>query len=162
MNDQFVFFYGGPFSQWVPCKFEVSGIKYCTAEQFMMAAKAKIFGDKETYAKIMASSDPREQKALGRQVKNFNATLWANAAEEVVYIGNYAKFSDPTFKQILLDTGNKEIVEASPYDTIWGIGMGEGDPDRFDKTKWKGTNLLGEVLMKVRRALRNEALHSER
>lgn len=154
MNDKFEFFWGGPFSQWYTSKFEVDGVEYNCAEQFMMASKAKIFGDKDALGKIMASKDPKEQKALGREVKGFSANMWNKTAKEVVYIANMAKFSDPELKEYLLDTGDKEIVEASPYDTIWGIGMGEQNPDRFDKSKWKGTNWLGEVLMRVRRDLK--------
>lgn len=155
MDNNFEFFFGGPFSQWYSSKFEVAGVEYNCAEQFMMASKAKIFGDKETHKKIMESTNPEEQKALGRKVKNFNVAVWEKTAKEVVYIANMAKFSDPSLKQFLLDTGNKEIVETSPYDVIWGIGMGEDNPDRFDKTKWKGKNWLGEVLMRVRKDLRN-------
>jgi len=155
-DDNFLFFYGGPFSQWYGSKFEVSGVEYNCAEQFMMAAKARIFGDKEALKKIMASEDPKEQKALGREVKGFSEISWNRTAKEVVYIANLAKFSEPELKKVLLDTGNKELVEASPYDTIWGIGLGEDDPDRLDKSKWKGTNWLGEVLMRVRRELRNQ------
>lgn len=153
-NEQFVFFYGGPFSQWYSSKFTVDGVVYNTAEQYMMAMKADYFGDKETLEKIMKSKDPSQQKALGRMVSNFNAEAWNAVSRGFVYKANKAKFSDPTLKRMLLSTGNKEIVEASPYDRIWGIGLGENDPRRFDKTKWYGTNWLGEVLMKVRTDIR--------
>jgi len=156
MNDKFVFFYGGPFSQWYPSKFTIDDIKYNTAEQYMMASKADYFGDEPTLAKILKSKDPSEQKALGRQVAGFNVEAWSAVSKGYVYKGNMAKFSDPALKQILLSTGDKELVEASPYDKIWGIGLGQDNPDRFDKSKWRGLNWLGETLMKVRNDLRKQ------
>jgi hypothetical protein len=155
-EDKFIFFYGGPFSQWYPCEFEIDGIKYNCTEQFMMASKAKVFGDKETLKKIMSTDAPWLQKKLGRGVKGFSIPLWSKASREIAYMGNLAKFSDPALKQILLDTGDKEIVEASPTDKIWGIGLGEEDPDRFDKSKWQGLNWLGECIMRVRSTLREQ------
>lgn len=150
-NDNFVFFYGGPFSQWYRSKFVLDGVTYNTAEQYMMAMKADYFGDKDTLAKILKSKDPSEQKSLGRQVANFDTEAWNAVSRGFVYKANMAKFSDTTLKQIIISTGNKELVEASPYDKIWGIGLGQDNPDRFDKSKWRGTNWLGEVLMKVRK-----------
>lgn len=156
MNDNFVFFYGGPFSQWYPSKFIIDGIEYNCAEQYMMAMKALLFGDRDIHSKIMASKNPKEQKAFGREVKNFNADKWNTICKTVVYEGSYAKFHKDPLKKVLLATGNREIVEASPYDKIWGIGLGENDPLRFDKAKWSGTNWLGEALMRVREDLRKQ------
>lgn len=154
-KDNFVFFWGGPFSQWFRQSFILHGTEYNCAEQYMMAMKAQVFNDQEALEKIMKSKDPREQKAFGRKVKGFDAEQWNAVCKKFVYEANYAKFgNNPYMKKILLDTGDKEIVEASPYDTIWGIGLSETDPDRFDKTKWRGTNWLGEVLMQVRNDLR--------
>jgi ribA/ribD-fused uncharacterized protein len=153
-EDKFVFFYGGPFSQWFKSKFTIDNVEYNTAEQYMMAMKADYFDDKETLAKIMKTRDPSEQKALGRQVAKFDAEAWNAVSRGFVYKANMQKFSDPALKQELMATGDKEIVEASPYDKIWGIGMGYDDPDLYDKTKWRGTNWLGEVLMKVRKDLK--------
>ena len=155
-DDQFVFFYGGPFSQWYRSYFEVEGTGYNCAEQYMMAQKALLFGDEEARQKIMATRDPSVQKATGRTVKNFDADKWNKVAKALVYRANLAKFSEPRLKQFILETGSKEIVEASATDRIWGIGMSESDPDRFNKSKWRGTNWLGEVLMQVRDTLRNE------
>ena len=154
MNNDFVFFYGGPFSQWYRSVFTLDGAKYNTAEQYMMAMKADYFGDKDIFDKILKSKDPSEQKALGRQVAKFDIEAWNAVSRGFVYKANMAKFSDPVLKQILLSTADKELVEASPYDKIWGIGLGQDNPDRFDKAKWRGTNWLGEVLMKVRKDLR--------
>lgn len=155
MQSKFVFFYGGPLSQWFPCKFKVGGVEYNSAEQFMMAMKATHFKDEETLKKIMNTSSPREQKALGRLVKNFNPDVWNKVAKAYVLIGNINKFNqNPLLRQVLLETKNKELVEASPYDTIWGIGLGYDHPDIEDKTKWRGTNWLGEVLMETREAIK--------
>ena len=154
MSDKFEFFWGGIFSQWYKSRFNVDGVYYNCAEQYMMAMKAAFFEDYVTLESIMKTTDPKAQKALGRQVKNFNSDRWNAVAKDFVFKANLAKFSDDTLKRLLLDTGDKEIVEASPYDKIWGIGMSETDPDRFDKSKWRGTNWLGEVLMQVRAELR--------
>lgn len=155
-KDDLVFFYGGPFSQWYPSHFAIDDVVYCTAEQYMMAMKADYFGDSPIFEKIMSTVDPSEQKAFGRQVANFDAEAWNAVSRGYVYKANMAKFSDPKLKKILLDTGDRELIEASPYDKIWGIGIGQFDPARFDRSKWRGTNWLGETLMKVRNDLRKQ------
>lgn len=152
-TDQFVFFWGSEFSQWYDHEMTIDGVLYGCAEQYMMAMKAKTFNDEESYEKIMATQEPSRQKALGRKVKNFDPDVWNRVAKDYVFKANLTKFSGE-LKSVLLGTGNKEIVEASPYDTIWGIGMGVDNPDILDRTKWRGTNWLGEVLMKVRSTLR--------
>lgn len=155
MNDNFVFFWDGVYSQWFRSYFVVDGVTYNCAEQYMMAMKAVFFEDSETLTAIMESMNPRDQKALGRQVRNFDTARWDAVSRDFVFKANVAKFSqNERLKEFLLNTGDKEIVEASPYDKIWGIGMSETDPDRFDKAKWRGTNWLGEVLMRVRTELR--------
>ena len=139
------------FSQWYPVSFEVDGIVYNCAEQYMMAEKARIFEDYETFGKIMLSSSPREIKALGREVRSFKADVWNTVASEVVIKGNLHKFSQNTeMLQFLIATGNKVLVEASPCDTIWGIGMSERDEGVDNPHNWKGTNYLGFALMEVR------------
>ena len=156
-KDKYIFFYGGPFSQWAQTKFTIDGVTYNTAEQYMMCQKALLFGDDEAYQKILKSHDPSTQKATGRKVKNFDAAKWSAVSKSVVYRANLAKFtSSPYLTKFLLDTGDKEIVEASPTDCIWGIGLAENDPDCYDRTKWRGTNWLGEVIMQVRDTLRNQ------
>ncbi len=152
---EFHMFWGGPFSQWYPSLFEVEGIEYNCTEQYMMAKKAELFGDEEALLKIMESSHPREQKRIGRAVKNFVAERWNAVSRDVVFRGNMAKFTqNPDLRKYMLGTGDQEIVEASPEDVIWGIGLSADDPDAQDKTKWKGTNWLGEVLMSVRDTIR--------
>ncbi len=154
----FVLFWGGPFSQWYSWKMEIDGVTYWTAEQYMMAEKARLFGDTEALEAILATRDPKKQKAIGRTVKNFSAPMWEKVCRDVVFRANLVKFSDPTMQTILMNTLNNEIVEASPYDKIWGIGLGEDDPRALDKSQWQGTNWLGEALMQVRETLRKKAL----
>jgi len=123
----------------------------------MMAEKAKLFNDFEVYSKIMQSTDPREQKTLGKLVRNFNDKKWVDICKKIVYNGNLAKFSQNSeLKDYLLSTGDKEIVEASAYDIRWGIGLSEDDPRRFDRSKWEGTNWLGIELMNARKTLKEE------
>ena len=127
-----------------------------TAEKFMMMCKALLFGDSNTYSQMEVSTDPKIQKALGRKVKNFNQDVWDHYCKDIVVIGNYLKFSQNSIlKQFLLDTHDKKIIEASPIDTIWGIGLKFDDPNILDTDNWKGTNYLGECLMKVREIIRN-------
>jgi len=156
--DDYHFFYGGPFSQWASVPMVIDGTKYSSCEQYMMSEKAKLFGDDEMYAKIMASDDPQEQKMkFGRNVKNFNQDIWQQHAREIVYRGNYAKMTqDARCLEALANSRGKMIVEASPYDKIWGIGLGEGDPRILDESQWQGTNWLGEVIMQVRDDLEKE------
>jgi len=154
----FVLFWGGKFSQWYPYKMTIDGVEYNCCEQYMMAEKARLFGDLDSLQQIMAAKDPRDQKRIGRSVKNFVPQMWEKICKDVVFRANLAKFSDPEMKKYLMSFGNEEIVEASPYDKIWGIGLSEDDPDALDKTKWQGTNWLGEAIMAVREALKNQGV----
>lgn len=159
-REDFIFFWSGRklrkitkncFSQWYPSKFIVGGKEFQYAEQFMMAKKAELFNDIETLNKIMTASDPRTIKKLGREVKNFDPEVWNEKKFEIVVQGNLAKFSqDPELQDFILSTGNKILVEASPYDKIWGIGLDEKSTDAISPERWKGQNLLGFALMKVR------------
>lgn len=158
-TDKYVFFWktGEVFSQWHPSTFVIEGITFKTAEQYMMYMKAKTFGDHEAAVKVLKTTDPREQKKIGRSVRNFDAAKWSEISRDVVYRGNRAKFTqNPAMKKQLMDTGNRELVEASPYDNIWGIGLDESDSRALDKTQWLGTNWLGEVLTKLREELKND------
>ena len=150
-TDTHVYFYGSVYSQWAMRDMIIDGIKYCTAEQYMMAEKARLFGDDHSLNQIMRSHDPFRQKALGRKVKNFDKDKWEEIARDVVYVANLAKFTqNKDAKQQLLATGDKVIVEASPYDCIWGVGLRCDDPKVLDFKNWRGTNWLGEAIMKVR------------
>lgn len=149
-------FYGGPFSNWANCSFAVDGVTYTSSEQFMMAKKAMLFGDHESLAIIMGTDNPAKQKAQGKLVKRFVKEMWEAVAKDVVFRGCMAKFTqNAKFHDYIMNTGEDIIVEASPTDRIWGVGIAEDDPDIYDKSKWKGTNWLGEVLMDVRKALRD-------
>lgn len=152
---EFFFFYKGPFSQWHERSFEVDDIKYNCAEQYMMHQKALFFKDKSVATLIMAAKHPGDQKALGRAVSPFDETQWNSVARDIVYKGNWHKFSqNPDFLHELNQTGNTTLVEASPTDRIWGIGLGMRDERRLNRQSWRGTNWLGQVLTKVRDDLR--------
>ena len=124
----------------------------------MMAEKARLFGDSETRAKILASDSPREHKALGRQVRGFDQALWERERLAIVIRGNLAKFGqDPDLRRALLATGDRLMVEASPIDRIWGVGLRADDPRVHDPKSWRGLNLLGEALVAVRTQLSAES-----
>jgi ribA/ribD-fused uncharacterized protein len=141
-------------SQWFPATFVVDGVRYATAEHWMMAGKARLFGDTGMLAEILAAPGPREAKAFGRRVRGFDEAKWSAARSELVIEGSVAKFSqNEPLKTFLLGTGRKILVEASPRDRIWGIGMGASNPDATHPLKWRGTNLLGFALMETRARL---------
>ena len=153
IND-FTFFWqgGSPFSQWHRSDFVVDGFQYTCAEQYMMHRKALLFEDKEIAQQIMqAGYNPKEHKALGRKVKNFDPGMWEAQARVVVYNGNKAKFTqNPKLKEQLEATKGTLLVEASPYDKIWGIGLEKTDPRAHDRSTWNGKNWLGQVLTQLR------------
>jgi ribA/ribD-fused uncharacterized protein len=144
------------FSQWYPSAFVADDVTYATAEHWMMAQKALLFNDMESYNAIVQTSKPAIAKQLGRLVKNFEPSVWEQKAFELVVQGNWYKFSQvEDLKMFLLNTGDKIIVEAAPNDNIWGIGLSQDDKDAVNPFKWKGTNLLGFALMEVRDKLKN-------
>ncbi|WMS85912.1 NADAR family protein [Pleionea litopenaei] len=143
-------------SQWYPSNFTVEDVNYHTAEHYMMAEKARLFNDLILLQKILQARSPGEAKALGRQVANFNQEEWVSNRFEIVVKGNYAKFSQcVNLKAFLLSTKRRVLVEASPHDKIWGIGLAEDHPNANNPYKWRGDNLLGFALMKVRILLSN-------
>lgn len=151
-----IYFWDGIYSNWSHSEFnekiEDKEYHFDCAEQYLMASKAFVFGDDIAFKNIMATKSPMDQKAFGRGVKNFDDVIWARYARRIMYRGLYSKFSqNPELKEILLSTGNKIIVEASPVDKRWGIGVSVKDasPDN-----WLGCNWLGQVLMRVRKDLR--------
>lgn len=150
----FFFFWKHQLGQWNMKSFvDNKGIVYNCAEQYMMAKKALLFEDTETYEKIMKSNSPKEHQDLGRQVKNFNQKIWDANAVSIVYQGNLYKFSqNEELLKILMDTKGLILVEASPFDKIWGIGLGENEREEVltDLTQWKGLNLLGFTLTNLR------------
>lgn len=143
-----------PFSNWYMSKFEMDDVEFNCAEQAMMYYKAILFNDDEAADKVMKATSPREQKALGRSVKNFDQTVWESKREDIMFDILFAKFSqNEHLKDALLKTGDRILVEASPYDRIWGIGLSEYDVRAADETKWQGLNLLGKTLNRVRETL---------
>ena len=143
------------FSQWWLSAFIVDKVTYKTAEHWMMAKKAELFNDNEVLDKIIKANSPAEAKKLGRQVKNYDDAIWLENRFEIVKEGNYHKFSqNPDLKAFLLNTDERVIVEASPVDPIWGIGMAGDHKDVLNPEKWKGLNLLGFALMEVRDELK--------
>lgn len=146
----------GYLSQWYNSKIIVDGISYLNAEQYMMAQKAKLFGDEKIFNEIMKKDTPREFKKLGRLIKNFDDDIWNREKINIVLKGNIHKFSqNEKLKKLLLDTGDKILIEASPYDDIWGVKLREIDSSILNINAWKGENLLGFILMEVRDYLKS-------
>lgn len=146
------------FSQWYHSPFQLEGINYPTAEHYMMAEKSRLSGDSSTRERILAAASPGAAKALGREVVGFSDSLWNEHRFEIVVEGNYAKFSqEPKLAAFLCRTGNKVLVEASPVDAIWGIGLAADDPRASNPNTWQGLNLLGFALMIVRERLTSQA-----
>jgi ribA/ribD-fused uncharacterized protein len=141
----------GCLSQWWEAAFVVEGQRYPSAEHFMMAEKARLFGDEATRARVLSARTPGEAKALGREVSGFDEERWTQARYDVVRAGSVAKFSaHPDLLAFLRTTGSKVLVEASPTDRIWGIGLAQDDPRAQDPRTWRGHNLLGFALMEAR------------
>lgn len=161
-TQQFVLFWGGWPSQWFKCRFTIDGVEYNCCEQYMMAQKALVFGDVVTRDRILKARSPRDQKALGREVSGFDAGRWNRVCRGIVYRGNLAKFTqDAELGRLLLETGSRTIVEASPTDRIWGIGLAQDDLRAQDPAQWLGTNWLGIALMHVRQTMQEQALGRE-
>jgi len=138
-------------SQWFPAPFEIDGLVYPTAEHYMMAEKARLFDDQEMLANILNCKTPKEAKAFGRKVQNFDIENWQKHCTQIVVKANLAKFSaNRDFADWLVATAPKVIVEASMWDKIWGIGMVATAPGAREPKLWKGRNLLGFALMEVR------------
>ncbi|WP_422775673.1 NADAR family protein [Pseudomonas mediterranea] len=139
------------FSQWFEAGFIVEGLHYPTAEHFMMAEKAALFDDQKIRAQVLQAPTPNAAKALGRNVHGFNDEVWQRHRYDIVVRANQAKFSqNPQLKEYLLQTGSSVIVEASPVDNIWGIGLAQDSADANNPNLWRGLNLLGFALMEVR------------
>jgi ribA/ribD-fused uncharacterized protein len=149
------------FSQWFELPFLVDGITYKTSEHWMMANKALLFEDLKIYNKIIEADKPGEAKALGRNVMGFDENIWNDKRYSIVTIGNIHKFNQhPEYAAFLKETGDKILVEASPVDTIWGIGLSQENEYAFDPYNWRGLNLLGFALMEVRDFLNEYGLFS--
>lgn len=147
----------GWMSQWYDSPFVIDGERFNCCEQYMMASKARLFGDEKVRDQIMKTSNPNNMKRLGRAVKGFDDSVWMSKCFGIVCDGNYAKFTqDEHLRDLLLGTSNAILAEASPFDKIWGIGM-TVDDKRFNNPKlWRGKNYLGGALMKVRDKIRTD------
>lgn len=156
------FFYAGPLSQWWYSPFYYAGRRFNCAEQFMMAMKAKLFQDDAAFDMIMAvdapfagdqrawNAVPREQQRLGREVRNFDYSVWDDACRTIVLTANVLKFTQNIDLHEILRATVGDLVEASPVDKIWGIGLARDNPLIFDPNNWRGRNYLGQVLTKTR------------
>ncbi len=144
----------GYLSNWYLSNFMVDGIKYSSMEQYMMYQKAICFGDDTIANQILGTNDVSYIKSLGRHVSNYDDHYWNGIRQVVVYKGLIEKFKqNDNLRKELLNTGNAVLVECAVKDKIWDIGLSMNDPDHYDKTKWKGQNLLGYILMLVRSEL---------
>lgn len=154
LGTEYFFFYGSksPFSQWYRCSFSVQGVHFTCAEQYMMYNKALLFDDNDIANAIINSGyNPQKNKEQGHQVRGFNSDKWDREKQSIVWTGNYYKFSqNQEILNLLLKTSPKILVEASPSDNVWGIGLSLEDPNRFDEYQWKGSNLLGFILTSLR------------
>jgi ribA/ribD-fused uncharacterized protein len=162
---KFLFFWGhqpfrnrnlGPscLSQWWPSAFTVDTVRYPSAEHYMMAAKARLFQDEATAARIVDAAHPGAAKALGRQVTGFDEETWVRHRYAIVLRANLAKFQqDDRLRDYLHSTGDRVLVEASPLDRIWGVGLSATDERASRPSQWRGLNLLGFALMEVRARL---------
>jgi len=145
-------------SQWWPSPFVVDGVAYATAEHWMMAAKARLFEDREAKERVLAAKSPAEAKKEGRLVRGFDEATWERERFRIVVEGSVHKFaSDPALSSFLLGTHSRVLVEASPMDRVWGIGLAAGDAAASDPERWRGLNLLGFALMQARERLLTRA-----
>ena len=141
----------GCLSQWWPSPFVVDGVTFASAEHYMMWRKAKLFGDDGTADEILTVRHPNQAKALGRRVHDFDDKIWADERFDIVVAGSVAKFSQHAdLREFLLRTGDRVLVEASPRDRVWGIGLSASDPRAAEPAQWRGRNLLGFALMRAR------------
>jgi ribA/ribD-fused uncharacterized protein len=144
----------GCLSQWWPVVFTVDDVSYPSAEHWMMAEKARLFGDADGLAAVLRAASPGAAKAAGRTVRGFDEDRWCAARYDIVVTGNLAKFGQqPQLRDFLVATGRKVLVEASPFDRIWGVGLAATNPDATRPSRWRGQNLLGFALMDVRERL---------
>jgi ribA/ribD-fused uncharacterized protein len=165
---EFLFFWGhrperdgsvgpGCLSQWWPASFSIEGLDFATAEHYMMWRKARLFRDEDVAGQILAARQPNEAKALGRRVRGFDQATWEAHRFDIVVAGSTAKFGQhPDLREFLQATGDRVLVEASPHDRIWGIGLAAGDERAADPAQWRGLNLLGFAILRARAVLRQD------
>ena len=154
-TDTHLYFLRGVLSNFEKCYIKHKGHLFATTEQAFMWEKAVFFNDHESASKILKEENPAKAKKLGREVKNFDDSKWSKVCYEIMYTINYEKyFQNTRLKNILLNTGDKVLVETNFLDTRWAIGLAADDDRVLDESKWKGENLLGKVLMQVRQELK--------
>ncbi len=142
-------------SQWWPAPFSVDGVEYATAEHWMMAGKARLFEDAAAERAVLAATHPTQAKRAGRLVRGFDEAIWERERFRIVVEGSLHKFAaHPELREFLLNTGDRVLVEASPLDRVWGIGLAADDEAASDPERWRGQNLLGFALMAARERLR--------
>ena len=147
----------GYLSNWYPSPFDLDGIRFSSAEQYIMYSKCRIFGDEASARAVLATDDPAGQQAIGKGAAGFIGAVWAGARQMVAFRGLMEKFrQNEELKRKLLDTGDAVLVECAGSDAIWACGIRLNDERRFDASRWKGTNILGFALMEVRRSLKRE------
>ena len=144
----------GYLSNWYPSKFSINGIGYSSMEQYMMYSKAVCFKDDKVAKQILATEDCAKIKDFGRNVTGYDENMWNGVRQIIVYEGLLAKFSqNVALQKQLKETGKAVLAECAVKDRIWGIGLSMNDPNRFDRDRWQGQNLLGYTLMMVRDSL---------
>ncbi|MEU1886724.1 NADAR family protein [Micromonospora sp. WMMD987] len=144
-------------SQWWPAAFTVDGRHFRTAEHWMMWRKAQLFDDTEAGERVLAAGHPQQAKAIGREIRRFDPAVWEAERYPVVLAGSLAKFGQHAdLRAYLLGTGDRVLVEASPVDRVWGVGLAADDPRAEDPARWRGLNLLGFALMEARDLLRDD------
>lgn len=141
----------GIFSQWAYTPFSDKSFTYSCAEQYMMSQKACLFGDSDVFKQIMNENDPSKMKSLGQKVRGFDAAIWDEEKYGIVVRASYLKFTNRAYTDHLINTGSSILVEASPYDRIWGIGVNAQQAE--DIRNWNGQNLLGQALMEARKMI---------
>lgn len=162
VTENYVLFWNDEFSNFQPVTFEHKGEKFLTTEQAFMWEKAKFFKDEEIAAEVLKTAMPYACKKLGRKVKGFDGEAWGAVCYEIMLNINRHKYlENALFKVLLKNTGSRTIVEASPYDKVWGVGLGENHEDIEDESKWDGQNLLGKVLMELREEIYEEISNSK-
>ncbi len=157
IKNGFFLFWGQWPSNWQTSAMTIDGFQYNCVEQYMMAEKARLFGDEETRAAILSSARPDEQKALGRKVRGFDEPTWEKARYQVVLRGTVEKYRQNSGLRHFLLSTDAEFVECSPTDRVWGIGMRRQDPGATDPKKWRGLNLLGKAITEARAIIRGES-----
>ena len=157
--DKHVAFWGSAFSNFYPCKINLDDELWISSEQFFMACKARCFDDMDAFYEIKKATTPEQAKKIGRKVKGFDDKIWDKVKYEIMLAGVYAKFSqNKDLKAFILspEFENKDFVEGSPFDGIWGVKMSYENPDIDNPENWNGENLLGKVLNKVREKIKND------